>query len=255
MGRQPVLDPVHQQIDGNLHEHRSRASRERRPDRGREHLRNLARLGHGPGPLGDGPQQRDLLHLLERAQPAQTQWRGAADQQQRAPRGKALATPVTASVTPGPAVTRSAQTPPQAGIGVGGMGRGLLVTQVDDADALGQAAIVDRQDMTAAEREDVIGGGLLEDLRGQLTARQLSHGDPRRGLLAARSGLEHPFRRAGILRELVLRPDRPPDQLATAQLGHRPRRAGLGTRPAVGAFERANHGVGGAGRKVLAATL
>ena len=76
-----------QQIDRNLDEHRARPARQRHADRGRQHLGDLPRLRHRPRALGDRPQQRDLLHLLQRAEPAQPQRGGAADQQQRAAGG------------------------------------------------------------------------------------------------------------------------------------------------------------------------
>ena len=125
------------------------------------------------------------------------------------------------------------------------MGRGLLVTHVDDADALGQAAIVDRQDMTAAEREDVITDGpCLRTFAASSPPVSSAMANPRRGRLA-RSGWNTRSVEAGYF-ELVLRPDGPPDQLATA-VGAPAAEAGLGARPAVGAFERADHGVGAPG--------
>src|SRR5213080_3764811 len=66
---------------------------------------------------------------------------------------QAVATPVTASVSPGPAVTIDPRLSGDARPAVGGVRRGLLVAHVDDADALVEAAVVDRHDVPAAERE------------------------------------------------------------------------------------------------------
>ncbi len=49
---------------------------------------------------------------------------------------------------------RDAGLPGDARPAVGGVRRGLLVAHVDDADALVEAAVVDRHDVSAAERED-----------------------------------------------------------------------------------------------------
>ena len=78
----------------------------------------------------------------------------------------ALATPVTASVSPGPAVTIATpgwpvtRAQPSAACAAD-----LLVAHVDDADALVEAAVVDRHDVPAAEREDVRHALLLERAR------------------------------------------------------------------------------------------
>ncbi len=66
----------------------------------------------------------------------------------------AFATPVTASVRPGPAVTMATpgcpvtRAQPSAACAAG-----LLVAHVDHADALVEAAVVDRHHVAAAERE------------------------------------------------------------------------------------------------------
>ncbi len=68
----------------------------------------------------------------------------------------ALATAVTTSVTPGPAVT--AQTPGRSPTReyVRGDARRLLVSHIDDADPFVETAVVDRLDAPAAEREKVL---------------------------------------------------------------------------------------------------
>ena len=63
------------------------------------------------------------------------------------------------------------------------MSRGrLLVARVDDGDALVETAVVDRQDMAAAEREHVADPGLLQGAGDQLSTRQIGHVTTRRTL-------------------------------------------------------------------------
>ncbi len=65
---------------------------------------------------------------------------------------KALATPVTASVVPGPAVTTATPAAPVVRVpGVSGMGGGLLVPHIDDLDSFIDAAGINVDDMAAAE--------------------------------------------------------------------------------------------------------
>jgi hypothetical protein len=69
------------------------------------------------------------------------------------------------------------------------MRAGLVVAHVDDSDALAEAAVVDRQDVATAEREEVAHAGLLERPRDQLPAGQISHGAcPRAGNSSGRGG-------------------------------------------------------------------
>ena len=70
---------------------------------------------------------------------------------------KAVAMPVTALVQPGPAVvTTQPNLPVCLRIAIGGVGRHLLVANIDDADTLVQTAIVDVDDVPAAQGEDRI---------------------------------------------------------------------------------------------------
>ena len=64
------------------------------------------------------------------------------------------------------------------------MGGGLLVAHVDDPDALGEAAVVDRQDVAAAQCEDVAHTGPAQGPGDQLPARQVGHREVRRLLSA-----------------------------------------------------------------------
>jgi hypothetical protein len=64
------------------------------------------------------------------------------------------------------------------------VGGRLLVAGVDDADAFVEAAVVDRQDVAAAQGEDVVDPGLLQSPGDQLPARQLGHVAVRRTVSA-----------------------------------------------------------------------
>ena len=56
---------------------------------------------------------------------------------------------------------------------------GLLVTHVDDPDALVDAAVVEGHDVAAGKSEDDLDAGLLKSLRRQLSAMQRHFADPR----------------------------------------------------------------------------
>lgn len=60
---------------------------------------------------------------------------------------------------------------------VGGVRRGLLVPRVDDADALVDAPVVDRHDVTAAEREHELDALLGEGARDDLSTVKLCHSE------------------------------------------------------------------------------
>ena len=57
-----------------------------------------------------------------------------------------------------------------AGVAVGGVGGGLLVADVDDADAFVDAAVVDVDDVAAAQGEDRVDALGLEGLGDQMAA-------------------------------------------------------------------------------------
>ena len=58
-----------------------------------------------------------------------------------------------------------------ARIAVGGMGRDLLVAHIDDPDALVDAAVIDVDDVAAAEREDGVDALGLQRLGDEMAAR------------------------------------------------------------------------------------
>src|SRR5262249_27484941 len=60
---------------------------------------------------------------------------------------------------------------------VGGVRRRLLVPHVDDADALVDAPVVDRHDVTAAEREHELDALFGEGARDDLSTMKLCHSE------------------------------------------------------------------------------
>ncbi len=83
----------------------------------------------------------------------------------------AVATPVTAFVQPGPGRgDDDAELAGLARVAVGRVRGDLLVPHVDDADALVDAAVVDVDDVAAAQREDRVDAFVLQRPRGQVAA-------------------------------------------------------------------------------------
>src|SRR5882724_11100919 len=80
---------------------------------------------------------------------------------------KAVAIPVTALVQPGPAVVTTQPSLPVSRVTVRGVSSDLLVAHVDDADAFIDAAIVDVDDVSAAQGEDRIDAFVLQRLGDQ----------------------------------------------------------------------------------------
>ena len=117
-----------------------------------------------------------MLSLLERAETAQAERRGAADQEQRAARSVRVGDAGHRIGDAGPRNhDRHADPSGEPRIGVARVGGRLLVAHVDDPDALGEAAVVDRQDVAAAQGEEVADAGLREGSGDQLPARQIGH--------------------------------------------------------------------------------
>ena len=174
--RQPVLDHRHQEVDGDLDEDRAGAAAEGGADGGGEHLGDLTRFRDRPRALGDRTEQRHLLRLLERAQSAEPERRGAADQEQRAPRrvGVGHARDGIGHAGPG-GHHRHSNIAGEPRVGVPRMGTGLLVAHVHHLEALAHAAVVDGQDMAAAEREDMPHARFLERPGDQVSAGQIRH--------------------------------------------------------------------------------
>ena len=132
---------------------------------------------HRPRALRDGPQQVDLLHLLERAEPAQAERRRAADEQHRAARGVGVGDAGDRVGDAGPRRHhRHADVAREPRVGVRGVrGRPARGACPPPAMLLGEAAVVDRQDVAAAQREDVAHARLLERARHEVPPVQIRH--------------------------------------------------------------------------------
>jgi len=153
-----------------------RLARERDVDRAPQVFGDEPRLRHRPGAFRDRTHERDLVHLLEGALPLEPERRAAADQEQRAPRRVGVGHPgdrVGDAGTGHDDGDAKAAREPRPGIRR--VGRRLLVPHVDDLDAVSEAAIVDRQDVAAAEREDDGHALAGEDARDQLAPGRVRH--------------------------------------------------------------------------------
>ena len=168
-------------IDARV-EHVARYLQERRSGRAvvalakrhAHHVGDPFGAGHRRRELGDRLHHVDVRQVLQRAHPMLRERALAADQQHRALGAKRIG---DAGHRVGRARTRGdhrasglAGDPPVA---VGGMRRDLLVAHVDNLDALVQAAVVDVDDMAAAQREDGLDALVLERLGNQVAARNL----------------------------------------------------------------------------------
>ncbi len=112
---------------------------------------------YGACPLGDGPQQINLIHLLQRAAIPQAEGSRAADYQYRAAREIGVGDSGDAIGDAGTGSQEGYSGPARAfGPALGGVYRRLLVARIDDADAFAHASIVNTGDMPAAQGEDYL---------------------------------------------------------------------------------------------------
>ena len=178
-GRQVgVVGHVHQEVERHLEEHRPRHVRLRDAERGVDVLGDASRLGHLHAPLRDGAHQRRRGPC-----PGASPCRGAAfgpappmhdERDAGALRVRDRGDDVGDAGARGDGA--HAGPPGHARVAVGRVAGGLLVAHVDDADALVEAAVVDRLDVPAAEREEVRRAVPLERLRDEPTAVHECHG-------------------------------------------------------------------------------
>ncbi len=141
------------------------------PRRHRHHVRNPFGGHHGGGELGDRLHDIDMRQVLQPAHAPLRQRALAADVQHRAfraeGRGDAGDRIGAARAGGGHDDTELAGL---AGIAVGGVGRDLLMPDIDDADAFIDAAVVDVDDMAAAQGEDRVDALGLQRLGDQMAA-------------------------------------------------------------------------------------
>ena len=137
-----------------------------------DHVGDPLRAAYSGRELGNGRHNVDVGQVLQRAHLVLVQRALAADVQDRALRaqrgGDAGDRVGAAGTGRGHHATELAGL---AGVAVGGVRGDLLVAHVDDADAFVQAAIVDVDDMAAAQREDGVDAFVPQGLGDQVAAR------------------------------------------------------------------------------------
>ena len=140
--------------------------------RHRDHVGDPLGREHGGGELGDRLHHVDVRQVLQRAHLVLGERALAADVQHRALGAEGGG---DAGHRVGAARARgrhdAAELAGLARIAVGGMGRHLLVADVDDPDALVEAAVVDVDDVAAAQGEDGVHALVLERLGDEPAAR------------------------------------------------------------------------------------
>ena len=136
-----------------------------------DHVRNALGAGNRRGEFGDGSHQLDVRQVLQRSHLVLRQSALAADVQDRALRAKGggdaghgIRTARTGGRDDAAELARLAR------IAVGRMRGDLLVAHVDDADALVDAAVIDVDDVAAAQRKDRVDAFVLQRLGDQVTA-------------------------------------------------------------------------------------
>ena len=174
-----VVHRVEEEVERHLQEHRARHVGGGDAERGRDVLAEAARARHRHGPLGDRPHQVDVVHVLQPAHVLEQARSLTADDDHGdvgAPGGRDAGDRIGQAGARGD--DGDAGLPGDAAPAVRGVGRRLLVAHVDHADALVQAAVVDRHHVSAAEREDVGHALLLERARDDPSS-VYRHGSPR----------------------------------------------------------------------------
>ena len=205
--RRPVMprlrDARLRQIDLGV-EHVTRNLEEGRPRRAVEALakRHRHHVGHplggrdGRGDLRDGREDVDVRQILQRAHLVLRQRALSADQQHRAlgPERVGDAGDGVRRARPG-RHDGTARLPGLSCISVRRVRRDLLVTDVDDLDALVETPVVDVDDVAAAQGEDDLDPFGLQRLGHEMAARDLFRLRPGVGRLRLRFTSWH-----GVLR-------------------------------------------------------
>ena len=143
-------------VEREVQEGGARVGLDRLAHRALQQRRDLGRGPRGGGELDQRGHERDVVDLLQRALAPAEGGRAAAEDQHRRVvlvRGGDRAHPVG---HPRPGGQRAhAERAGHLGPALGREGRGLLVADVDDVDALLAAAVVDREQVPAREREQL----------------------------------------------------------------------------------------------------
>ena len=147
-------------------------AREALARRHRHHVRDALGRRHRCRELGDGGRDVDVREVLQRAHLVLGEGALPADMEHRAlgaKRGRDAGHRVGEA---GPRRRHhAAEAPGLARVAVRGMGRDLLVADVDDADPLVDAPVVDVDDVPAAEGEDGVHPFAPEGARDEVAAR------------------------------------------------------------------------------------
>ncbi len=133
--------------------------------------RDVGRLLDGLGVLHQRADERQVVDLLERAHPPPHLGRAAAERHHRHAvglRGGDRADAVGHAGAGGEGA--DARLAGRLGPADRGEGGGLLVAEVDDVDPLGLAAVVDREEVAAAEGEELADAAALQRLGDQPAA-------------------------------------------------------------------------------------
>ena len=170
---------------------RAGSAGERLARRHRDHVGDAFGGEHAGGELGDRLHHLDMRQILKRPHLVLGQRGLAADVQDRAlgaeRRGDAGDGVGAAGAGGG---DDAAELAGLAGVAVGGVRGHLLVAHVDDADAFIEAAVVDVDDVAAAEREDGVHTLVLQRLGDETAARNdvLVNRLPVQGIRGCRHG-------------------------------------------------------------------
>ncbi len=168
-----VFRDAEQNVDGDFKKRRTESPGEHLAERNREKLRDAARVQHRARPFSDGRCERDAVQFLERTHLELIARRLPADDEHRAVRLKRVR---NAGHRIGHANAgghdRNAGAACQTRVRVRRVRRGLLVPQIDNANALVDQAVVDRHDVPAAQREHRVDFFALEHLRDEMSSIQ-----------------------------------------------------------------------------------
>ena len=159
-------------VPGNLQVARTRRSGKALPRGHGHHIGNALRGPHARRELGDGGGDVHVRQVLQRAHLVLRESALPADVKHRAlrPERGGDAGQRVGEARPGGG-HHAAQPPRLPGVSVRRMGRHLLVAHVDDTNAVVDAAVVDVDDMAAAQGEDGVHALVLERGGHQMSAR------------------------------------------------------------------------------------
>ena len=153
-----------QHVGGQLHVGRSRAAAAGDRQRLADDRFDQRRVGHRPGPLGDGAGHGLLLDVLHRAAAAEGERRAAAEDRDRDAGGLGVGQPGHGVGEPGPGGHRGHAGPPGAARpGLGHVHRAALVAGAHRADAEAAHAVHHRGDVPAGQEEHRLHARVGED--------------------------------------------------------------------------------------------